>query len=357
MYLKLRRHIVPELNIQFINRELEFEKFLKFENGRIHVISGPKGCGKTEFLKEIVYTFENSKDYYIIFTTYGIEETKLFISSIDLVKELVREIGNVIQEVSQPIGLIIKGFVKLSDLISKLLKFYKIWEKHTIVIIDEFREIYSNDLSRQFLEVESNYVRDLNLKFYEHGGSFKIVVTTSDATITYLRSIVGTKVNWYIMWNFDKETTYRLLNELKCSIDYELIWYLTGGNPREIVNLKNLNWNIHKWIDIKIQEVITCFREYSRIERVSINEILKELSENVDDLSWKRIWIYMLKHNIVIEIDERFEKLNNLPKIESIGKTCAFQLPIYYHIIRTMMLSNNIKLSSEDVLNILKKSS
>lgn len=266
---------------------------------------------------------------------------------------VAREFVNVTTQVLDSFSCVIKAFITLSDLLYKLLKIREIRKRHLVIVIDEFRDVYGNE-ARQFLEVEANFIRDLDLNFSKYGGSCKLVLLTSDATTTYLRNVVGNKVDWYIMWNLDKESTQELLRKLNCSINYDFIWNLVGGNPREIVNLKKLEWNVDKWVSIKISDVITCLRNYAMNEKKSTDEVLKDFDKDVDKLSWRKIWHYLLMHNIVIEVDDRFEKLSKLPRMYWVGKIGAFQLPIYYYIINTMIDKGSIDVNVDDVLNTIR---
>ncbi len=348
----MRRHIVPELEIEFINRETEFNKILSLEEGKIHIITGPKGCGKTELAKEIEYTLENDKKHSIILITYETDKTNITITPRKTIKEPTKKLKNVIKE--EPYRIITKTILDIVEIISEILKIKELTKRRIIIIVDEFRNIYRNDKARQMLEVEANRIRYINKELEEQGGSIKLILITSDAAITYLRNTIGTKVQWYIMWNLDEKSTYEVLQKLKCPIDHYITWKLTGGNLREIVIIRSHNWNLEKWIRIKISELITCLREYAQSENKNLIDIIKEIEGNVDELSWRKIWKYLLKDNIVIEIDDRFEKMSIIPKDESIGSFAAYQVPIYYYIMKCIVEKGNLDVDPSNILRIVK---
>ena len=69
----------------------EIEQFMNFINSRVHVISGPKGCGKTEFCKALTYVLKEIEEFNIIFLiTYDFEsnQTHIIISTKDILKKL-----------------------------------------------------------------------------------------------------------------------------------------------------------------------------------------------------------------------------------------------------------------------------
>lgn len=330
----MRRHIVPELEIEFVNREEEFNKILSLEEGKIHIITGPRGCGKTELAREVEYTLENDEKHSIILITYETDKTNITVTPRKTIKE--------------------NSKIDIVEIISEILKIRELVRRRIIIIVDEFRNIYRDDRARQMLEVEANRIRYINKELREQGGSIKLILITSDATVTYLRNIVGTKVQWYIMWNLDEKPTYEVLQKLKCPIDHYMTWKLTGGNLREIAIIKSYNWNLEKWIRIKISELITCLREYSQSENRNLISIIKEIEGNVDELSWRKIWTYLLKNNIVIEIDDRFDKMSTIPRDESIGSSAAYQVPIYYYTMKCIVEKGSLDVDPSDILRIVK---
>ena len=112
------------------------------------------------------------------------------------------------------------------------------------------------------------------------------------------------------------------------------------------------------WLNEKLNIITSILKEYVRQEEIELSKLLNNLSsgvENVDELSWYRIWDYFLKYNIVMEIDERFRKLSSLSKDKYIGKNCAFQLPVYYWICKTIIELNTLNIKVDDILKVLKK--
>ncbi len=120
-----------------------------------------------------------------------------------------------------------------------------------------------------------------------------------------------------------------------------------------------IQWNVNSWIDRKIVIIHKLIESYISSRKISKEEFIHEIKrfiDNINELSNYDFWKYLLKMNIVIEIDVRFNKLSTLPGEEWIGKYNAFQLPIYYWIFKTMYEERSIEITSNDILQIIKKS-
>ena len=237
-------------------------------------------------------------------------------------------------------------FIRVREFIVEILSFREICRKDIVIIVDEFRNVYPGDYSRQFLDVIANDVRDLDMKLMEKGGSIRLILSTSDATASELRSQVGVKVNWYIMWNLDKKSTFDLLSDVKCPIDFELVWKITGGNPREIALLRRLEWDVKKWISIKIADVINALVDYCLSEGENLNDILREIKNNFDNIYLLKVWKYLLRYNIVMYVDSRFEKISNVPYSDIF----LFQVPVYGMVLRQVSERETFKIDPGDVL-------
>ncbi len=361
---KLHKYWINELNTYFINRDEELCKFLNLSNGEVHVITGPKGCGKTEFSKALMQALrEVESNYNVMYITYEESEsevlTYIHFSNRTFINYL-KDIANIVKEIPV-LEIIVKGLLNVYELISKIVKEDKVKHSNNIVIIDEFRSIDNKTI--QLLEVDANNVKDINNYLSRFGGSFKIIYFTSDATCTKLQLKIGSKINWYIMWYLSRHDIYTLLDNLECSLDYEFIWKLTGGNVREIKELYKNNWNINEWLDSKIRKcvntIITITNELTITWKESEDKILKQILgriesyvDNVDKLRITILWDYLLNHNIVMEIDSRFKKLSTIPEEKWIGKYNAWQLPIYYYIFKVIS-EKGLDLEVSDVLRII----
>ncbi|GEM_PF-3328065 len=229
----LIRFIVKDLRIPFQNRINEIHKILhELSNGDVHIVFGPKGCGKTTLSHALQYLSKELNDHAVIYIGYGKSRSEIMSGLSDLILNfkdyLIKELKHAIQELSTN-RISIGPILTISELIYLVSKFLKDRKRKTILIIDEFRRIGKLSEVEQELELVSNDVAVIDYGFKKHGGSFKIICFTSDAIAQKLQPKLSSKCVWWIMWHLPKEDFYKALRELNCSIDYELLWKLTGG--------------------------------------------------------------------------------------------------------------------------------
>lgn len=101
----------------------------------VHVLTGPRGCGKTELINAMSYVLKHSKtNFDIVFVTYGeegnvISSTCLYTTIKDLAKDVLKNIsgiGILITHVIEPTyGIIFKGFIEVSEFLARTLKLKK----------------------------------------------------------------------------------------------------------------------------------------------------------------------------------------------------------------------------------------
>ena len=353
----MRRHKVPELEVEFVNREIEFKNILELPNGRISIIVGPKGCGKTELAKEIVYTFSEDKSKIITLLQYRQNQTYILSNSIREIRQILQELYQIIKDFSGIIGIIVNLLIDFAKILYRLVENKKILKKDLIIIIDEFREIYGEDV-RQVLEVESNIVRDLAMMFREYGGRLRIIFMTSDATAIDLLNIVGSKVDWYLMWNLDKESTFKLLDLVNCCENFDIIWLLTSGNPREISILKLFRWDVRRWLADKIGLVVKSILDYSRTCNKDVSDIIREISrflDDVDSILLSRVYDFFTKYNIVMPFDSRLRFLGKFEHScdRCVGDFLVFQEGVYYYVLRSIVEYCSVKIDPDSVLRLV----
>jgi hypothetical protein len=75
-----------------------------------------------------------------------------------------------------------------------------------------------------------------------------------------------------------------------------------------------------------------------------------EILESVDNIYKHRLLSYMLRSNIVIEIDIADSTISEIPREHWIGREYAFQIPAYYYILKTAVRKKSWEISPEDVI-------
>ncbi|OYT25776.1 MAG: hypothetical protein B6V02_02935, partial [Thermoprotei archaeon ex4572_64] len=227
-------------------------------------------------------------DYIVIYIGYGKSRSEIMSSLSDLILNfkdyLIKELKHAIQELSTN-RISIGPILTISELIYLVSKFLKDRKRKTILIIDEFRRIGKLSEVEQELELVSNDVAVIDYGFKKHGGSFKIICFTSDAIAQKLQPKLSSKCVWWIMWHLPKEDFYKALRELNCSIDYELLWKLTGGSLREIKDMLRIQWNVNSWIDRKIVIIHKLIRSYISSRKISKEEFIHEVKRFIDNIN------------------------------------------------------------------------
>ncbi len=353
----MRRHRVPELEVEFIDRDSEFKNILELPNGRISIIVGPRGCGKTELAKEIIYTLSEDENSIVTLIQYRENQTYILSNSIKDIKQALEKVYETIRDLSGITGLIVSFLIDFSKILYRFIESRKMLKKNIIIIVDEFREIYREDV-RQVLEVEANIVRDLAMKFREHGGKLNIIFMTSDSTAMDLLNIIGSKVDWYLIWNLDKNSTYTLLSLVKCSENFDIIWLLTSGNPREISILKMFNWDVRRWLIDKVSLVIKAILDYSRICNRDVIDVMRDLSRFLDDIDsilLSRIYDVFVRYNVVMPLDSRLKMLGKFEHScdKCVSDFLVFQEGVYYYVLRAIVERGSLKIGPDSVLRLL----
>jgi hypothetical protein len=105
--------------------------------------------------------------------------------------------------------------------------------RRLFIVLDEVRLSEDNELAnfRQWLESFSNDLRNIDADYRRRGGGgISVIALTSNATVSSLRSYVGGKVDWVLIWNLTYDSMKELLREISLETDPSLLWRLTGGN-------------------------------------------------------------------------------------------------------------------------------
>ncbi|MFZ8788749.1 MAG: ATP-binding protein, partial [Acidilobaceae archaeon] len=245
---RLEGHPLPlpvHAPLRFVDRVREAKAILDESekavlNGMITVLYGPKGCGKTSLFKalyEVVTSMDNDVDVVIV----GSEKEawraeKLYAPKTlsDILREVKGILGFNISSTGEVTSSLAVDATKIISLMvgytAQLLKS----RRKVIIVLDEVKADSSERLAefRGWLEGFANTLLwDAGKYWMEKGGSISVVALTSDAMVKEIRNKVGSKVNWALIWNLPYNAMVELAEQLNLSVDAELLWRLTGGNP------------------------------------------------------------------------------------------------------------------------------
>jgi len=365
--LSLTRYTIIEPNIgplRFVDRVREAKAILDESekavlNGMITVLYGPKGCGKTSLFKALHDIVTSMQDADIDVVIVGSEREAWRAEKLYAPKSL----GEILKEVKGILGFDITstGEVKstlaidatkiISLMVGYIARMLRSKRK-IVIVLDEVKADSSERLAefRGWLEGFANTLKwDTGKYWVEKGGSISVVALTSDALVSEIRYKVGSKVNWALMWNLPYNAMVELAEQLSLSIDPELLWRLTGGNPRALVGIKVAG--LKGWIDLDVLgRVWRVIKEAGVTARASIWDELKVVTDSIDDGGAGLLNI-MEKHNIAVFIGGS-TKISDIPKEEWVGRYYAYQIPAYYYALKAMVARRSLHVTPDDILSI-----
>jgi len=361
----LKEYSVPSLNVNFIDRLCETKRILNVIDRMeirswIHVITGPWGCGKSEWARALVYALSKVDKYNVIYLDLTEKEIDKFYATTK--RELVELVEEVIERA-------IGDRAKVPWYVYRVLK--EIYErmrakgKDLIIIFDEITytikrdryefEAFVNSLSQKLIAIAKEY----SCKAHA------IVITSDQLASKYFTLLSGKFLSNYVMWNLDKDSFGELVDSLSSPLDVDGLWNIIGGNPRALAEIwLSYEWNLPGYVKRQIDRVGVCIREkaveMSSQRGVTYNDAiyliydeLNRVVDNVEELDTTPLWDVLLRENIAIYVDNRFHKLSRLPSDVWISSRCALQLPVYYWILKAIAKRKTLNVSVESVMDFV----
>jgi energy-coupling factor transporter ATP-binding protein EcfA2 len=366
--LSLTRYTITELNIgplRFVDRVREAKAILDegekaVLNGMITVLYGPKGCGKTSLFKALHDIVTSMQDTDIDVVIVGSEKEAWRAEKLYAPKSL----GEILKEVKGILGFDISSTgevtsslaVDATKIISLMVGYIAQMlrsKRKIVIVLDEVKADSSERLAelRGWLEGFANTLKwDAGKYWIEKGGSISVVALTSDALVSEIRYKVGSKVNWALIWNLPYNAMVELAEQLNLSIDPELLWRLTGGNPRALTSIRLRGLEL--WLRADVIDVLARVVEGLRGEWGG--DVWSEITEavsNIDDASF-RLKTALLKHNVLIYTGGVHAYLSDIPREEWVGRYYAYQIPAYYYALKAMVARRSPHVTPDDILSI-----
>jgi energy-coupling factor transporter ATP-binding protein EcfA2 len=372
-YREVLERIVPRLEghplplpvhapLRFVDRVREAKAILDESekavlNGMITVLYGPKGCGKTSLFKAL-YEVVTSMDIDVDVVIVGSEKEawraeKLYAPKTlsDILREVKGILGFNISSTGEVTSSLAVDATKIISLMvgytAQLLKS----RRKVIIVLDEVKADSSERLAefRGWLEGFANTLLwDTGKYWMEKGGSISVVALTSDAMVKEIRNRVGSKVNWALIWNLPYNAMVELAEQLNLSVDAELLWRLTGGNPRALVNIKVAG--LKEWVK---SDVIRRLVDVLEDASTSIPEdrLWVEVERAVDNIDVAHVHLKtaMLRHNVAVYVAGSVP-ISELPREDWVGEYYAYQMPAFYHALKVALARRSPYVTPDDVI-------
>ena len=368
---RLEGHPLPlpvHAPLRFVDRVHEAKAILDESekavlNGMITVLYGPKGCGKTSLFKslhEIVTSMDNDVDVVIV----GSEKEawraeKLYAPKTlsDILREVKGILGFNISSTGEVTSSLAVDATKIISLMVGYTAQMLRSKRKIVIVLDEVKADSSERLAefRGWLEGFANTLLwDAGKYWMEKGGSISVVALTSDAMVKEIRNKVGSKVNWALIWNLPYNAMVELAEQLNLSVDAELLWRLTGGNPRALVNIKVAG--LKEWVK---SDVIRRLVDVLEDASTSIPEdrLWVEVERAVDNIDVAHVHLKtaMLRHNVAVYVAGSVP-ISELPGEDWVKEYYAYQMPAFYHALKVALARRSPYVTPDDVIGEARSS-
>jgi energy-coupling factor transporter ATP-binding protein EcfA2 len=333
-------------------------------NGMITVLYGPKGCGKTSLFKVLYEVVTSMEDADVDVVIVGSEREawkaeKLYAPR--TLNDILREVKGILGFNITPTGevtstLAIDATKIISLMVGYIARMFRDGRK-VIIVLDEVKADSGERLAefRGWLEGFANTLLwDAGKYWVEKGGSISVVALTSDAMVKEIRNRVGSKVNWALMWNLPYNAMVELSKQLELDVEPQILWRLTGGNPRALVNIKVAG--LKEWVksDV-IRRLVDALEDAST--SIPGDKLWVEVERAVDNIDVAHIHLKtaMLKHNVAVYIAGGVP-ISELPREEWVREYYAYQMPAFHHALKVILAKKSPYVTPDDVIGEAERS-
>ncbi|RLE54118.1 MAG: hypothetical protein DRJ40_11610 [Thermoprotei archaeon] len=361
---KVCRYWVKDLRTYFVDREHEVkylinevERLNNVARAHILVITGPWGCGKSEYARALTHALRDEENYVPIYIDMAEQEFEKVYATTRL------DLKNIIEEFCRAVlgdrAAIILHTYKLSKYLAEKIN---LRNKTLLLIIDEV----TKSLDKYRVSIR-DLVASLSKKIYDishelNCNIYPILLTSEQTTTQHFTREAGKNLTVLQMWHLPEQAHRQLLNNLGTKHQHELIIELTGGCPRTLYDIYiKYSGNLEAWLRQLIQEKIAPI--YTLAIDLQQLEYLHEVLENPDNIrpmipgiQEPKYVITRIMYEINIATQLVPDWLSPRPRTSYwIGKYRAYQVPAYYWILKTMIEENTPDIEPRQVMDRVVK--
>ncbi len=144
-----------------------------------------------------------------------------------------------------------------------------------------------------------------------------------------------TYVHVYMLRNLPRKGFEELVHQLEPpkGIDVEELWVLTGGNPRVLIEVAQLDWDVSRWLRYVAEQRVS-----PAIHGLESSRVLKLVDDPDSDPELARV---LEERGLMIELN-RVLTVRPPPSEDleiGVGKRWAWQVPAYRKALKSLLAS------------------
>ncbi len=326
------------MRIPFIDRDEEVKHLVELaRRGSLFplFIYGPEGCGKTRLLEEVRDRLKDQGFLVLYIDAKEHDLDRVFRgSSIEFV-EIASGLMNVLEV---PLGKVFTRIV--SRILTLYEQRYRFRGKRIVVMVDEVVEGVGLHSVERYAKILYDVANELVDRYGAE--SVCIIATTSEGMSRELLSR-HSYVHLSYLWNLGKDAFEKLAKVLNAPRNLvDKLYTYTSGNPRALIDIALLGWDIDRWLEMLFRERILPLRH----EEVLLKHIedLKKVVEDPDNVIYvdPSLRRFLIEKNMIMYLGYPLTPSTKPRPCRElgIGEYFAWQLNAYRIIVKNRIIED-----------------